>query len=48
VAALAAADCYAAVRGEMLRLAPHVHVEDADLRQLADALTAVLEHEAGE
>jgi len=42
VAELAAANCFAAVRGEMLRLAPHVHVDDADLEQLATALAAVL------
>ena len=34
VPALAAANCFAAVRGEMLRLAPHVHVDDADLTRL--------------
>ncbi len=42
VPGLAAANCFAAVRGEMLRLAPHVHVDDADLAQLADALAALL------
>ena len=42
VAGLAAADCYAAVRGEMLRLAPHLHVDDRDLARLADALARVL------
>lgn len=42
VPGLAAANCYAAVRGEMLRLAPHVHVDDTDLARLADALAAVL------
>ena len=41
--ALAAANCFAAVRGEMLRLAPHVHVDDADLTRLADALATVLD-----
>lgn len=43
VADLAEAGCYAAVRGEMLRLAPHLHVTDADVEQLADALTRALE-----
>ena len=43
VPGLAAADCFAAVRGEMLRLAPHLHVDDADLVRLADALARVLE-----
>jgi selenocysteine lyase/cysteine desulfurase len=38
VAGLAAADCYAAVRGEMLRLAPHLHVTDADVDRLVRAL----------
>jgi selenocysteine lyase/cysteine desulfurase len=42
VPALAAANCYAAVRGEMLRLAPHVHVDDADLDRLAEALATAL------
>jgi selenocysteine lyase/cysteine desulfurase len=41
-AGLAAADCYAAVRGEMLRLAPHLHVTDADVDRLADALARIL------
>jgi selenocysteine lyase/cysteine desulfurase len=40
---LAAANCFAAVRGEMLRLAPHVHVDDADLTRLANALATALE-----
>jgi cystathionine beta-lyase len=35
-------DCYAALRGEMLRLAPHLHVDDADVTRLADALARVL------
>jgi hypothetical protein len=43
VPGLAAADCYAAVRGEMLRLAPHLHVDDGDLVRLADTLARVLE-----
>jgi hypothetical protein len=43
VPALAAADCYAAVRGAMLRLAPHLHVTDADVDQLAGALARALE-----
>jgi hypothetical protein len=42
VPALAAANCFAAVRGEMLRLAPHVHVDDVDLTRLGDALADVL------
>jgi selenocysteine lyase/cysteine desulfurase len=42
VPALAAANCYAAVRGEMLRIAPHLHVNDADVERLVDALAKVL------
>jgi hypothetical protein len=42
VPGLAAADCYAARRGEMLRLAPHLHVNDLDVTRLADALERVL------
>jgi selenocysteine lyase/cysteine desulfurase len=42
VPALATANCYAAVRGEMLRIAPHLHVNDADVERLMDALTKVL------
>jgi selenocysteine lyase/cysteine desulfurase len=38
VASLAAVDCYAAVRGETLRIAPHLHVTDADVDRLIDAL----------
>ncbi len=43
VTGLAAANCFAAVRGEVLRLAPHLHVNDADVDRLLDALAAVLE-----
>jgi selenocysteine lyase/cysteine desulfurase len=42
VPALAAANCFAAVRGEMLRIAPHLHVDDADIERLVDALATVL------
>ena len=42
VAGLAAANCFAAVRGEVLRLAPHLHVTDADVDRLLDALAGVL------
>jgi selenocysteine lyase/cysteine desulfurase len=42
VAQLAAADCYAALRGETLRIAPHVHINDDDVVQLVDALRAVM------
>ncbi len=40
--ALAAANCFAAVRGESLRIAPHLHVTDVDVRCLTDALAAAL------
>jgi selenocysteine lyase/cysteine desulfurase len=42
VPALAAAGCYAAVRGEMLRLAPHLHVTDDDVERLVSALARIL------
>jgi selenocysteine lyase/cysteine desulfurase len=42
VPALAAANCFAAVRGEMLRLAPHLHVNEIDVDRLVAALTAAL------
>jgi selenocysteine lyase/cysteine desulfurase len=42
VASLAALDCFAAVRGETLRIAPHLHVTDADIERLLRALTTVL------
>lgn len=41
--ALAAAGCYASVRGRSLRLAPHLHVTDTDIDQLLDALTNVVQ-----
>ena len=36
--ALAAADCYAALRGRSLRISPHLHVTDADVDRLVRAL----------
>ncbi len=39
---LAAANCFAAVRGETLRLAPHLHVTDADVERLVQALAAAV------
>ncbi len=42
VAQLAAADCYTALRGETLRIAPHVHVTADDVTQLVEALSTVL------
>jgi selenocysteine lyase/cysteine desulfurase len=38
---LAAANCFAAVRGTTLRIAPHLHVTDDDVERLTRALTAV-------
>ena len=40
--ALAAAKCYAAVRGETLRIAPHLHVTDRDVDTLVEAVATVL------
>jgi selenocysteine lyase/cysteine desulfurase len=42
VARLAAVDCFAALRGETLRIAPHLHVTDADIDRLMTALTMVM------
>ena len=42
VPALAAAGCYAAVRGDALRIAPHLHVTDRDVDTLVDAVAAAL------
>ncbi|GAA5149101.1 aminotransferase class V-fold PLP-dependent enzyme [Pseudonocardia eucalypti] len=39
VPALASVNCFAAVRGESLRISPHLHISDADLARLTDALT---------
>lgn len=39
VPALASVNCFAAVRGESLRISPHLHVTDADLARLTNALT---------
>jgi selenocysteine lyase/cysteine desulfurase len=36
--ALAEADCYAAVRGRALRIAPHLHVTERDVDRLVQAL----------
>ena len=36
--ALAAADCYAALRGRSLRISPHLHVTDADVDRFVRAL----------
>ena len=41
--ALAAVNCFAAVRGESLRIAPHLHITDADCERLRDALTAAMQ-----
>jgi selenocysteine lyase/cysteine desulfurase len=41
--ALAAADCFVAMRGGSLRIAPHVHITPEDVDRLMDALASVLE-----
>lgn len=41
--ALAAVNCFAAVRGESLRIAPHLHITDTDCERLCDALTAAMQ-----
>jgi selenocysteine lyase/cysteine desulfurase len=41
--ALEAADCFAAVRGESLRIAPHLHVDDDDVERLVTALATATE-----
>ena len=41
--ALAAVNCFAAVPGESLRIAPHLHITDADSERLRDALTAAMQ-----
>ena len=38
--ALREANCYAAVRGVSLRIAPHLHVTEADVDRLSDALAS--------
>jgi len=43
--ALAAVNCFAAVRGESLRIAPHLHITAADVTRLVEALAAVTEHQ---
>jgi selenocysteine lyase/cysteine desulfurase len=40
VALLAEANCYAAPRGQSLRIAPHLHVVQADVDRLVDALAS--------
>jgi selenocysteine lyase/cysteine desulfurase len=40
--ALAAANCFAAVRGASLRIAPHLHTTDEDVARLFDALATAL------
>lgn len=40
LSAMAAVNCFAAVRGESLRIAPHLHVNDDDLDRLTTALTS--------
>ena len=40
-AALAQAGCYAAVRGDSLRISPHLHTTDQDVDRLLDALSRI-------
>jgi len=44
VARLAADNCFAALRGETLRIAPHLHVTDADVDRLVAALGHAIPH----
>lgn len=41
--ALAAVNCFAAVRGESLRIAPHLHVNDGDVARLIAALGTAMQ-----
>jgi selenocysteine lyase/cysteine desulfurase len=38
--ALAAVNCFAAVRGDVLRIAPHLHITGSDVERLIDGLAA--------
>ncbi len=40
--ALADANCFAALRGSSLRIAPHLHITQADIDRLFDALASVI------
>ena len=42
VPALAAEDCFAALRGASLRIAPHLHTTDSDVERLDRALASVM------
>lgn len=42
-AALAAANCYLSVRGDSLRIAPHLHVTEADISRLMAATATALD-----
>lgn len=44
--ALSRANCFAAVRGDSLRIAPHLHVTDRDITRLLDALASAVEARA--
>ena len=45
--ALAAADCFAAVRGRSLRIAPHLHTTEGDIDQLISTLATITSGPAG-
>lgn len=42
ISTLTAVNCFAAVRGESLRISPHLHTTDEDVRRLVDALTLAI------
>jgi len=42
ISALTKVNCFAAVRGESLRISPHVHTTDEDVQRLLDGLTLAL------
>lgn len=45
LSALAGVNCFAALRGESLRIAPHVHITDEDVDRLLDGLTTAVGQE---
>ena len=42
LSALAERGCFAAIRGDALRLAPHLHTSPSDIQRLAEALRSAL------
>ncbi len=47
ISALAKVNCFAAVRGASLRIAPHLHTTDEDVQRLVDGLTLALDPGGG-